>query len=132
MDQLVNAIAADVASLLAPPDALIVSSALIKSVAATDDLVSLSNDQINAIRTAPELAAAFGALSGVDRDGSEVAIGTVRLRQSGDERTAQAERSINNLAESSQGPLRVSSVSPVVIEDEYKRATESGMGLLSA
>ena len=130
MDQLVTEIAADVGSLLAPPDALIAPSALIKSVAATDDLANLSSDQINAIRTAPELAAAFSALSGVDRDGSEVTIGTVRLRQSGDERTAQAERSINNLAESSQGPLRVSSVSPVIIEDEYKRATESGMGPL--
>ena len=36
-------------------------------------------------------------------------------------------RRINGLAKEDEGPLRVSSLSPAVIEDEYKEATETGM-----
>ncbi len=55
------------------------------------------------------------------------AIATIRLRDTGDERIEQAERRIDQLATEDEGPLRVSSVSFVVIEDEYKKATEEGM-----
>ena len=41
-----------------------------------------------------------------------------------------AERRISELAAGDEGPLRVSSLSPVVIEDEYKEATEKGMAPL--
>ena len=54
----------------------------------------------------------------------------IRLRDTGDELVADAERRINELAVGDDGPLNVSSLSPVVIEDEYKQATESGLGLL--
>ena len=44
--------------------------------------------------------------------------------------TPFAERRINELAVGDEGPLRVSSLSPVVVEDEYKKATEEGMAPL--
>ena len=40
----------------------------------------------------PELRAALDALTGTDTDGTEVAIAVVRLRDTGDERVAKAER----------------------------------------
>ena len=52
------------------------------------------------------------------------------MLDTGDERIAKAERRINELAVGDVGPLQVSSVSPVVIEDEYKKATEEGMAPL--
>ena len=43
---------------------------------------------------------------------------------------AEAERKIDRMATADKGPLQVSSVSPIVIEDEYVRATEEGMAPL--
>ena len=66
-------------------------------------------------------------MTGNDTDGTPVAITTIRLLDTGDERVADAERTISDLAAAAEGPLRVSSVSPAVVEDEYKEATESAM-----
>ena len=52
------------------------------------------------------------------------------MRDTGDERIKEAERRISQLAAGDGGSLRVSSVSPTVIEDEYKKATEEGMAPL--
>ena len=54
-------------------------------------------------------------------------IATIRLRDTGDERIDDAERRIHGHAIEDEGTLRVSSISSVVIEDEYKKATEEGM-----
>ena len=132
MDALINEIVAEsnVRELFAPVDPLIAPVSLIKAVLQTDNVASITQEQINAARGPPEIQAALDALTGTDTDGTEVAIAVVRLRDTGDERIDDAERRIDELAAASEGPLQVSSVSPAVIEDEYKKATQEGMGPL--
>ncbi|MCY3851624.1 MAG: MMPL family transporter [Acidimicrobiaceae bacterium] len=131
IDALVDDIVAEpeVVELLAHPDAVIAPSTLFEA-AGVSDFTSISQAEIDAVVSAPELAGAFAAMSGNDADGTSVAVSTVRVRDTGDERVVKAERTINDLASASQGPLRAGSVSLVVIEDEYKEATESGMAPL--
>ena len=120
-----------VAELLAQPDPIIAPSLLFEAFEGVSDFGSVTQADIDdAISTRPELAGAFAAMSGDDADGTSVTVSTIRLRDTGDERIAEAERAVNDLALSSEGPLSISSVSPIVIEDEYKEATESGMGPL--
>ena len=119
-----------VAELLAPPDPIIAPSLLFEAFGGVSDFGSVTQAEIDAISAVPELAGAFAAMSGDDSDGTSVTVSTLRLRDTGDERVAEAERAINDLALSSEGPLRISSVSLMVIEDEYKEAIESGMAPL--
>ena len=129
MDALLDDIALqpDVAALAAPPESIVSPSSLIGAALGADDLAQLSQRQIDSVRGDPLIAAALDALTGVDADGTPVAAVAVRLRDSGDERVADAERTISELAAASQGPLRVSSVSPAVISDEYSEATRTGI-----
>jgi hypothetical protein len=129
MDHLTNAIvgAPDVEALLAPRDAVVTPAGLIKAALQVDDLGSLTQAEIDAARGAPEIALALDAMTGVDTDGTPVATATIRLRDTGDARVLEVERWINELALADEGPLRVSSVSPIVVEDEYRKATEEGM-----
>ena len=69
-------------------------------------------------------------MTGTDADGAPIAIANIRLVNTGDERIKEAERWVGKLADADDGPLHVSSLSPVIIEDEYKRATEEGMASL--
>lgn len=132
IDALVNSISAtpDVATLLAPPDAIVAPSLIFQAAAAISDFGSITQQQIDTILSAAEVAPIFAALSGADADNTQITVSTVRLRDTGDTRVESAERAINELAHASEGPLRVSSISPTVIEDEYKQATESGLGPL--
>lgn len=132
MDALVDDIVSTqgVAELLAPPDPIIAPSLLLEAIAGIGDFGSITQEEIDTVSSVPEIGGAFAALSGIDTDGTSITVSTIRLRDTGDERVADAERAISDLASSSEGPLRVSSVSPIVIEDEYKEATESGMGPL--
>ncbi len=131
MDSLLDSIVGvpAVVELLAPPDPIIAASSLIEAVAGVD-AASVTQAEIDSVRAVPEIGGALAALSGTDTDGTEVTVATIRLRDTGDERVADAERTINELAAAAEGPLRVSSLSPAVIEDEYKEATESGMAPL--
>ncbi len=132
MDALITDSASDpaVQQLLAPADPIIAPSSLIKFVLGVDGFESVTQAQIDAVRVLPEIQPALAAMTGTDTDGTRVAIGNIRLLKTGDERLANAERKINELAHASEGPLRGSSVSFIVIEDEYKKATETGMGPL--
>ena len=132
MDALLDDIVSEagVAALLAPADPIIAPSSLVGAVVGTDDFVSITPAEIDSVRSVPEIGAALDAMTGIDADGTPVAIATIRLLDTGDERVADAERAISDLAATAEGPLRVSSVSPAVIEDEYKEATESGMAPL--
>ena len=132
MDALITDSASDpaVQQLLAPADPIIAPSSLIKFVLGVDSFESVTQAQIDAVRVLPEIQPALAAMTGADIDGTRVAIGNIRLLKTGDERLANAERKINELAHASEGPLRGSSVSFIVIEDEYKEATETGMGPL--
>jgi len=128
MDALTDAILADqeLARLLARTDPIISPSLVaagINSVAATsEDLGSSNNlDQIEAV---------LDSLTGIDESGTPVAVVIVRLNNTDEEVVQSAERKIDDLAAFSEGPLRVSSVSLTVIEDEYRRATEEGVAPL--
>ena len=113
--------------LLAPADPIVAPTSLIEALLGVYGFESVTQADIDSARSAPEIQGALAALTGTDTDGTPVAIATIRLRDTGDERIQEAERRISALAAADEGALRVSSVSPVVIEDEYKEATETGM-----
>ena len=119
-----------VSGLLAPSNAVVAPSSIISAALQWEDLGSVTQAQIDSVKNIPEIQGALAALTGTDTDGTMVAIANIRLRDSGDERIQDAERSINELAAEHMGSLDVSSLSPVVIEDEYNEALESGMAPL--
>ena len=129
MDALINDIVSDaeVGALLARSDPVIAPTSIIKALLQVDSFESVTQAKIDAAPGPPEIRAALSAMTGNDTDGSPVAIANIRLQDTGDERIEEAERRISELASESEGPLRVSSISPVVIEDEYNKATEEGM-----
>ena len=116
-----------VGPLLAPDDPVIAPSRLVAAALRTNDFASLDQARIDAVRAAPGIGPALDGLTGFDADGTPVAIGVIRLLDTGDERTKDAERRIFELAATDEGPLSVSSYSPVIVEDEYRAATEQGM-----
>ena len=132
MAALVNDIVGDpsVGGLLARSDPVIAPAALIRAVLQVENFESVTQADIDAARTAPPVQPALAAMTGVDTDGTPVAIATIRLRDTGDERVEDAERLIHELAAADEGPLLVSSISPTVVEDAYKKATEEGMAPL--
>ncbi|MYD50688.1 MAG: MMPL family transporter [Dehalococcoidia bacterium] len=119
-----------VGGLLAPSNAVVAPSFLISATLRTGSFESLTQAQIDSVRNVPEIQGAIEALTGTDTDGTPVAIANIRLSDTGDERIGDAERRISELAVGDEGPLRVSSLSPVIVEDEYRKATEEGMGPL--
>ena len=132
MDALINDIVSepDVQMLLVPEDPVIAPSLLIKALLRVESFESVTQAEIDAAPATPEIEQALSAMTGSDTDGTPIAVATLRLRDTGDERIEDTERRISELAAVDEGPLRVSSISPVVIEDEYKRATEEGMAPL--
>ena len=132
MSSLIDEIVSDprVGELLAPANPIIAPSSLISAVLQVDDFQSITQAQIDAARNIPEIQGALAAMTGTDADNAPVAIANIRLNDTGDERIQNAERKISELAAGDEGPLRVSSLSPVIVEDEYKEATESGMAPL--
>ena len=132
MSGLLNSIASDPAiqPLLTPTDPIVSPSYLLQAALGVDSFDAVTEAEIDAVRQAPTIEPIVSALTGTDADGTFVSIATVHLRNTQDERTADAERHINLLATEDSGPLSVSSVSPIVVEDEYKQATEDGMAPL--
>ena len=129
MSSLIDEIVSDprVGELLAPANPIIAPSSLISAVLQVDDFQSITQAQIDAARNIPEIQGALAAMTGTDADNAPVAIANIRLNDTGDERIQNAERKISELAAGDEGPLRVSSLSPVIVEDEYTEATQSGM-----
>ena len=119
-----------VGGLLAPSNAVVAPSFLIGAVLQVEGFESVTQAQIDSVRSVPEIQGALAAMTGTDTDGTPVAIANIRLSDTGDERIGDAERRISELAVGDEGPLRVSSLSPVIVEDEYRKATEEGMGPL--
>ena len=117
----------DVGELLTPVNPVIAPMSLVRTLLQVDDFESVTQAQIDSAPGPHETKEALAALTGIDTDGTPVTIATIRLRDTGDERVQDAERRIRELATGDEGPLSVSSVSPVVIEDEYKKTTEEGM-----
>ena len=132
MDSLIDEIVAQpsVSELIVPVDPIFAPSLVVNAVLQVEDLASISQAEIDVVRNVPEIQGALNAMTGSDTDGTPVAIANIRLIDTDDERVEQAERRINELAKANEGPLEVSSLSPAIVEDEYKEATESGMGPL--
>lgn len=132
MDALLDEVLADpgVGELLAPGTPVVAPSSLIGAALQLDSFESVTQEQIDAARNVPGTGEALADLTGADADGTPVAIAIVRLRDTGDERVDDAERTISDLAAGSEGAADVSSLSSAIIEDAYKKATEEGMGPL--
>ncbi len=120
----------DVAALLAPGDAVVAPSFIVQAALQAEGVASITQAEIEAATGIPEIGGALAAMTGTDTDGTPIAIATIRLRDTGDERLPLAERTIHELAVGQEGPLSVSSISPTVVEDEYRKATEEGMAPL--
>ncbi len=131
MDALLARIAADpdVEGILAAAAPFFAPSLLVKTGLQVASLEGVTQEQIDAVRSVPGIRETIAAMTGTDTDGTPVAVGSIRLHDTGDERVVDAERRINELATGDEGPLRVSSISFVVIEDDYKKGIE-GMGPL--
>ncbi len=132
MDALIGQVVSEpgVAELLSPSDPVFAPSFFIKAALQADSFGSVTQEQIDAVRNAPELQAALASMTGLDADGTPVAIANIRLSDTGDESILDAERRIGELAAADEGPLSVRSLSPAIIEDEYTKATEEGMAPL--
>ena len=132
MDSLIGEIVTDpsVGELLLPPDPVFAPSMLVRAVLQVETLESVTQAEIDSVRNVPGIGEALDAMTGVDTDGTPISIATINLQDTKDERIYTASRKVDELADADLGPLRVSSISPVVIEDEYKRATEEGMAPL--
>ena len=132
MDALVDAVARDpeVSPLLAPGEPIVAPTVPLRAALPGVGFEAVTQAELDAARGLPEIGGALDAMTGVDADGTPVAIATVRLIDTDDERIQAAERRIHELAGEAAGPLHARSISPVVVEDEYKRATEEGMAPL--
>jgi uncharacterized membrane protein YdfJ with MMPL/SSD domain len=108
MDSLVAEIVADpsVAELLAPGDAVISPSLLVMALLQVPSFDSVSQADIDNLQGPPEILGAIDAMTGEDTDGTSVAIATIRVINTGDDRVKEAERSILALARADQGAPR--------------------------
>ncbi len=132
MDALITDIRDDpaVTDLVVANNPVLAPSLLIEGALQLEGFESIDQAQIDSVRQVPQIQAALDAMTGTDTDGTQVAIATIRLRDTGDERINDAERRIHQLATGDEGPLEVSTISFIVVEDEYKKATEEGMAPL--
>lgn len=132
MSGLIDEIGGDpeLAALFTPINPLIAPSLIIEAALAVDGFESVTPAEIAAVRDIPEIQGALAAMTGTDEDGTPVAVATIRLQDTAIERLQDAERRVNEIAAGNEGTLRVSSLSPVVIEDEYQRAYREDTGPL--
>ena len=132
MESLINDIVSDpsVSEWLLPFDPIVAPSRLINGVAQASGAESITQAVIDSALSVPGIDDALAAMTGTDTDGTPVAIANIRLSDTGDERVQDAERRIYELATGDDGPLEVRSISPVIVEDEYTEATESGLAPL--
>lgn len=132
MDSLIGEIVTDprVSEMLVPPDPVFSPSLLVRAVLGVEGFESVTQAEIDSVRNVPGIGEGLDAITGIDTDGTPIAIANINLQDTNDERIYAASRVVHELALADEGPLQVSSISPVVIEDEYKRATEEGMAPL--
>ena len=135
MDDLIDEIVSEpgVRELLVPVGAVVAPSTviggLVQAGMAEGGGDGITQDVVDFAQTIPEIQAALDAMTGTDSDGTQVAIANIRLADTGDEQIQEAERRIYEMAAADEGLLEVSSLSPVIVEDEYTEATESGLAL---
>ena len=107
MADLLNRVVTDpaVGELLAHDNPVAAPTLLVQAMLQVDSFESVTRAQVDDAPAPPELRAAFDALTGTDTDGTEVAIAVVRLRDTGDDRVAEAERRISKLAAADERPV---------------------------
>ena len=129
MAELIDAVTSNpqVADLLVPDNPVVSPHLLVQVALQSADLSGITQAEIDSTGGIPQIAAALDALTGNDADGDPITIATLRLASSDFDLVAEAERWINESAAASEGPLEASSISPIIIEDEYQEATEVGM-----
>ncbi|MDE0122566.1 MAG: MMPL family transporter [bacterium] len=141
MDELLDRIAVEpgVAGTLTPSHAIVAPTSVIGGVLGTGGFERVTQAEINSaierMLTDPGLVRPQTALlemTGTDRDGTLISVATIRLRDTGDDLARQAQLKIHDLAETSQGPLLVGTVSPALIEQVYQEATGPGFVPLMA
>ena len=120
----------EVQELLVSGHQAVTPASLIGAALQVDDFEGISQEAIDQASAVPEVEAALSAMTGLDEDGTPVAVTTIRLRDTGDDRPQVAELRIHELAVDDDGPLRVSSVSPAVVQDEYTEANRTGIAPL--
>ena len=123
LDEIVRA--PGVGELLAPSNSVISPAALVQAALGVESLEGVTQAQVDSASGAPGVGELLSSMTGTDDDGTPVATAGIRLQDTGDERVAEAERRIDELASGDGGPLGASSVSFAVIEDEYLEATET-------
>ncbi len=129
MDDLLDRIVAEpsIQDILTPSNPVTAPTYLIGAALQLDSFDSVSSEDIATARSIPEIGGFIDAMTGVDNDGTPIAIAIVRLIDTRDDRIREVERRINEIAIGSTGPLDVSSTSFAVIEDEYRQTTETGL-----
>lgn len=128
MSELLGQIASDpeVSGVLAPVDPIFGPSMLVQAILQVPSFDGITQEQIDGVLGVPQVSEVLDVTTGVDTDGTKVAIASVQLLNTGDETIKDIERRVNELALASEGPLQASSVSFAVIEDEYIEGTETG------
>ncbi len=120
----------DINQLLTAANSVLAPSLLVEAALGVDGFQSVTQTEIDSVQGIPGIGETIEAMTGIDADGTPVAVGTIQLRDTGDERTEIAERRARQLATEDEGPLRVSTVSAVAVEDDFLRATEEGVAPL--
>ena len=129
MAELIDTLVSDpaVSGLIVPGSEIYAPSTFIGLALGVDDLRDVPKEAIDAIAQQPLLQPALDAVMGIDEDGTEVAIANISLINTDDERVQEAERRISEIAAADEGTLVVTSLSPTILEDEYKQATGPGV-----
>lgn len=137
IDHVIERVTSDerVADVLAAGDAVVTPTEPLASVLEVEGFgdttqaeIDAALDRIGRERAMAGRRAALDSLTGVDADGTPVAIATIRLRDPGDiETLVEAELAIHELTEAVEGPLAARSVSEATIDEEGDRATGSTM-----
>ena len=137
IDRAIDRVVSDseVSEVLAESNAVLAPTFVVARVLGHGDFARASQAEIDQaialIDQNPELAAAndlLDSLIGVDSDGTQVAIASIRLQGGGDdERIAAAEHAISALVRETEGPLEGRSLSPTLIDEDAAAATGSTM-----
>ena len=127
-----------VAEVLPAGEAVSSPAHVLAAVMGVDGFEDVTEAEVDAaldrIAREPELAterAALDGLTGVDADGTPVAIAAIRLRDPGNAETlVEAELAIHEITEAVDGPLAGRSLSEATTDEEGEAATGSTMVLL--
>ncbi len=116
-----------ISNMLSGVQPVVSPAGIIAAVLEVNNLDLITQAEIDAVAAAPGVGDALEALTGIDADGTPVAIATFLLSETDEDRLRDTERLINEMAYEDDGVLSVSSVSPTIIEDEYQEASRTGM-----